>query len=200
MGIGPGSKTTFSNDVLKLELSGPAREHLSIIDVPGIFRKKSEGKTTEADMELVRNMVIGYMKNPRSVMLAVVPANADIATQEITEMAVKYDPKGIRTLGILTKPDLVDKKAEMPILEIVEGTREKLALGWHIVRNLGQAELDDPNSDRDMLEKTFFEKTTPWDRLDPERVGIKSLQGRLQDVLTEHVRREFPGKSMAVCS
>lgn len=195
MGITKGSKTTFSNDVLKLELSGPAREHLSIIDVPGIFRKKSEGKTTDEDMKLVRSMVESYMENPRSVMLAVVPANADIATQEITEMAAKYDAKGIRTLGILTKPDLVDPGAEQPIIEIVEGKREKLLLGWHVVRNFGAIELGDPNLDRKKFEMKFFETRDPWNRLEPDRVGVKTLQSRLQEVLTDHVRREFPGES-----
>lgn len=41
-----------------------------------------------------------------------VPANIDIATQEIVQMAEDADPTGRRTLGVLTKPDLVDKGAE----------------------------------------------------------------------------------------
>lgn len=157
MGVGEGATTTFSNDVLKLKLSGPSREHLSIVDVPGIFRKTSEGRTTDADMRMVRHMVSGYMQNPRSVMLAVIPANFDIATQEILDMAKKEDPNGMRTLGIFTKPDLVDKGAEESIIEVVEGHREQLALGWHIVRNLAQWQLDDTAVDRDMLEREFFQ-------------------------------------------
>lgn len=73
-------KPTFSNDVLLLEISGPEQEHLSVIDVPGIFKSTTEGVTTKADIQLVRNMVKGYMDNPRSVMLAVVPASIDLAT------------------------------------------------------------------------------------------------------------------------
>jgi hypothetical protein len=78
-------KPTFSNDVLRLEISGPEQEHLSVIDVPGIFKSTTEGVTIKADIQLVRNMVKGYMDNPRSVMLAVVPASIDLATQEILE-------------------------------------------------------------------------------------------------------------------
>jgi len=48
---------------------------------------------------MVRNMVTSYMKNPRSVILAVIPANVDIATQEILDMAAECDEKGERTLG-----------------------------------------------------------------------------------------------------
>ena len=87
MGLGSqnesGSSGTFSEDVLRLEISGPDQPHFSIVDVPGIFRKTTEGVTTEEDRIMVRAMVQRYMQNPRSVMLAVIPANQDIATQEI---------------------------------------------------------------------------------------------------------------------
>jgi len=80
-------------------------------------------------MNLVRQMVGRHLSNPRSIILlvydefqldrtplidvrAVVPANVDIATQEIIQMAEDADPNGQRTLGVLTKPDLVDKGAE----------------------------------------------------------------------------------------
>ena len=112
---------TFSDDVLKIEISGPKQQHLSVIDVPGIFRNTMEGMTTDSDIEVVRNMVNHYMKNPRSVILAVIPANVDIATQEILKMAQKCDAKGERTLGVLTKPDLVDKGAENRVVDLVEG-------------------------------------------------------------------------------
>jgi hypothetical protein len=80
-------------------------------------------------MDLVRQMVGKHLSNPRSIILsiyndlqfdrtplinvrAVVPANIDIATQEIIQMAEDADPNGQRTLGVLTKPDLVDRGAE----------------------------------------------------------------------------------------
>ena len=114
---------TFSDDVLKIEICGPKQQHLSVIDVPGIFHNTTAGVTTDADMEVVRNMVNNYMKNPRSVILAVIPANVDIATQEILKMAEKCDAKGQRTLGVLTKPDLVDRGAEHRVVDLVEGKK-----------------------------------------------------------------------------
>ena len=80
-------------------------------------------------MDLVRQIVGKHLSNPRSIILlvcddlqfdrtpltdirAVVPANVDIATQEIIQMAEDSDLHGQRTLGVLTKPDLVDKGAE----------------------------------------------------------------------------------------
>lgn len=151
------SRKTFADDVLKIEICGPEQQHLSIIDVPGIFKKTTQGVTTKADMIMVRNMVRSYMQNRRSVVLAVIPANVDIATQEILEMADECDPNGQRTLGVLTKPDLVDKGAEKSVIDIIDGKSHPLNLGWCIVRNPGQQALADHSNDRNAAESLFFQ-------------------------------------------
>lgn len=69
---------------------------------------------------MVRNMVLRYMQNRRSIMLTVVSANVDIATQEIIELAREVDPSGERTLPILTKPNLVNKGAENKVIDLIE--------------------------------------------------------------------------------
>ena len=186
-----GSKSTFSSNVLRLEISGP-KDYLSVIDVPGIFKRTTSGVTTKTDMEMVERMVHGYMKNPRSVLLTVVSANVDIATQEILEKAEEVDPDGIRTLGVLTKPDLVDKGAEKNVVDLVEGRKHQLKLGWHILRNASQDELNKRVADRDVTERIFFAGQSPWNTLDEERVGIASFRDRLQEILADHIRREFP--------
>ena len=177
MGLGEqqnaAGKATFSEDVLKLEVSGPDQEHFSVVDVQGIFRKTTEGVTTKTDMRMVETMVRGYMENPRSVMLTVIPSNVDIATQDILTMAEDVDGDGYRTLGVLTKPDLVDD--ETPLIELIEGRRHKLNLGWCIVRNPSQKQLNDPNNDRYAIEEDFFRSVAPWNSLPKDRVGVKAL-------------------------
>ncbi|KAJ5162314.1 hypothetical protein N7492_007706 [Penicillium capsulatum] len=184
-------KPTFSSHVLQLEICGPDEDHVTVIDIPGIFRTTTEGRTTKADITVVRNMVLQYMRNPRSVILAVVPCNVDIATQDIIEMAKEVDPLGKRTLRILTKPDLVDEGAENTILNLIEAQNQTGRLGWIVVRNLGQRQLDNDDVDRDTEEMAFFQNP-PWDCLRPENYGIKTLKSRLQEVLSTNVRRTFP--------
>jgi hypothetical protein len=137
-------------------------------------------------------MVQSYMENPRSVMLAVVPANVDVATQEILEMAVDVDPDGERTLGVLTKPDLVDQGAEPRVIDLLEGRSHTLKLGWHVVRNPGQLQLADLSLDRGRLEQDFFIVSSPWRDVDEDRRGVESLRVRIQAVLADLVRQEFP--------
>lgn len=185
-------KPTFSNDILCLEVSGPEQEHLSVIDVPGIFKSTTEGVTTKADIELVRNMVKSYMDNPRSIMLAVIPANGDVATQEILELASEANPTQDRTLGVLTKPDLVDRGAESTVVKLLEGQTRPMKLGWRTIRNPGQMELSDKELDRDALEARFFRSQAPWNSIDEDKVGIDALRERLKDVLSQLVKQEFP--------
>jgi hypothetical protein len=186
----PG-QSTFSDDVLRIELCGPNKTHLSVIDVPGIFRTPTEGVTTKDDMSLVRNMVHRYIENSRTIILAVVPANVDIATQEILNLAAEVDSSGERTLGVLTKPDLVDKGTEQDIMDLVQGKRNKLKLGYCVVRNRGQQDRAASSAERHKMEIDFF-KAQPWSSLGADRVGISALYPRLRDLLSKITRREFP--------
>ena len=192
---GSAGKKTFSGDVMKIEIDGPTEQHLSVIDIPGIFKKTTAGITTKADINMIRNMNLSFMSNERSVILAVIPANVDIATQEILEMAAGCDEAGNRTLGVLTKPDLIDKGAEGPVVNILKGTTHHLNLGWCIVRNPGQKDLEDSAHDRDSMEKLFFQTQDPWKNVDKEKAGVEALKMRLVDVLGEMVTREFPAVS-----
>jgi len=188
--LAPG-QSTFSDDMLKIELGGPSRQHLSVIDVPGIFRTPTYGVTTKEDMTLVRRMVKSYIKDSRTIILAVIPAPVDIATQEILSMAEEADQLGQRTLGVLTKPDLVDKGGEELVMDLVHGTKNKLNLGYCMVRNRGQQEKALSSTDRRQNERHFF-STSPWSALDKSRVGIPALQDRLRELLVDITRREFP--------
>jgi hypothetical protein len=193
---GPGqplesSQSTFSEDLLSIELCGPDKQNLSIIDIPGIFRTPTEGVTTEGDMQLVRRIMYRHIRDERTIILAVVPSNTDIATQEILSIAKEFDPNGLRTLGVLTKPDLIDNGGEENVMALVEGKRNPLRLGYCIVRNRGQSELSSDPTARHRKEKDFF-STEPWSRLGRDRVGTPALQRRLQGLLVSLTRREFP--------
>lgn len=77
----------FSDDVLRVELSGPDHDNLSIIDVPGIFRVPTPGVTTKEDIELVKGMVRTYIEDEKTIILAVLAANVDLANQEILDVS-----------------------------------------------------------------------------------------------------------------
>lgn len=188
--ISSSDGSIFSEDILKIEICGPDEDYLTVIDVPGIFRDATEGITTKADIELVYNMVKEYIKNNRTIILAVLPSNIDIATQEILSLAKEHDKAGERTLGVLTKPDLVtEHSAQVAVCNLVLGKKRPLTLGYYVVRSRG-ADNDD-NFDH-VVEEQMFQKE-PWSGLPKDRLGVQALRLRLGELLGQITHREFPG-------
>ncbi|KAH0434589.1 hypothetical protein CcaCcLH18_05200 [Colletotrichum camelliae] len=187
-------ENTFSEDVLKIEKYGPDEDHLTIIDVPGIFRNTTEGVTTNGDKELVKSMVKRYIKDSRTIILAILPSNVDVATQEILTLAAEADPAGDRTLGILTKADLLkENTAKAAVVSLVEGKRKTLKLGYHIVTNRGgddAGEEDDTVASLRQREAMFDDQ--PWNDISRGRIGVQALRERLADLLGEITDRAFP--------
>lgn len=182
-----GHGAVFSEDVLKVEVYGPHEDYLTIIDVPGIFRTTTQG-TTKDDMVMVRDLVKSYIKEDRTIILAVLPSNVDIATQEILELAEEYDKNGERTLGVLTKPDLVlEPSAQAAVCDLVQGKKRPLTLGYFLVRNRGANSCSVEPSELDQIFRL-----QPWNDLPHDRVGIPALRKQLGSLLIEISRREFP--------
>ena len=127
------NNSTFSEDLLNIELCGLDKQNFSVIDIPGIFRTPTEGVTTEGDMALVRRIMYHHIRDERTIILAVIPSNTDVATQEILTIAKEVGSNGLRTLGVLTKPDLIDNGGEEGVMSLVEGKRNPLRLGYCIV-------------------------------------------------------------------
>ncbi|KAK8009228.1 dynamin [Apiospora marii] len=177
----------FSKDVLRIEKRGPDEDYLTVIDVPGIFRNANEGVTTTEDVGLVIEMVKQYIQDSRTIILAVLAGNGHIDNQEILTLASQCDPTGERTLGVLTKPDLVKEPSErQKVCDLVLGKKRPLTLGYYVVRNCGPDET---------LEEWRADKTlemVPWSGLPKERVGPSALRTRLRELSEQLTRREFP--------
>ncbi|KAL3960769.1 hypothetical protein ACCO45_005886 [Purpureocillium lilacinum] len=192
MGSGVSTSTAgaFSEDILKIEIYGPD-DHLTVIDVPGIFRVPTPGLTTEMDIKLVENMVKRYMDNSRTIVLAVMPCNVDIATQEILKLAEAADPEGTRTMGVLTKPDLALEKATRgAVLDLVRGKRSNLKLGYYVVKNRSADDATSTLAQRTQAEKVFF-SSPEWSGV-VERCGVSTLKERLRHLLMKISKEEFP--------
>ena len=192
MGIDENSKT-FSNDVLRVEISGPTQPQLTLVDLPGVFHA-ANARQTEQDREAVEALVTSYMKKSRSIILAVVSAKNDLNNQVVTKLTRTIDPDGRRTLGIITKPDTLHagSNSEKDFYALAQNKDVKFALGWAIVKNRDFDTRHTTNAERDEAEKEFFSKGI-WASLPKVQVGIASLRTRLSRVLRNQIIAELPG-------
>lgn len=127
--------------------------------------------------------------------MVVVPANVDIATTEALRMAQEVDPQGDRTIGILTKPDLVDKGTEDKVVDVVRNLVFHLKKGYMIVKCRGQQDIKHRMSLDKALqrERIFFEDHAHFrDLLEEGKATIPCLAERLTSELIMHICKTLP--------
>ncbi|KAF1346425.1 interferon-induced GTP-binding protein Mx [Lizonia empirigonia] len=191
MGIDDRSRV-FSSDILRLELSGPEQPHLTLVDLPGLFQAGNRSQS-DADSETVKPLVLSYMRSPRSIILAVVSAKNDFNNQSITKYSRQIDPQGLRTLGLITKPDTLDEgsDSERFYIELAQNKDVKFRLGWHVLRNRDYTSRDSSTEVRNKIEAQFFASGV-WKSLPPNQVGVHSLKSRLSKILKDHIVAQLP--------
>jgi GTPase SAR1 family protein len=191
MGI-DGEARSFSNDVLRIELSGPEQPHLTLVDLPGLFSAGNKAQS-ESDADAVKALVLSYMRNPRSIILAVVSAKNDFANQIVTKYTRDVDVDGTRTLGIITKPDTLDagSESERSYLVLAKNEDVYFRLGWHVLRNRDFDTRTVSADQRDEIERNFF-ATGVWTELIRSHVGISALRPRLSHLLRQQILAELP--------
>lgn len=92
MGISDGN-SAFAEDTLSIEIQGPTRPQLTLVDIPGIIQSSTRG-VSNADVAMVAGITERYIKQHRTICLAVVSATNDAANQPILQQVRKFDPRG----------------------------------------------------------------------------------------------------------
>jgi GTPase SAR1 family protein len=182
----------FSRDILSIEIEGPSRPQLTLVDVPGLIQTETKGVTRQ-DRDMVTEITDFYIRQPRTICLAVVSAMNDYANQPILTKVREVDPTGERTLGIITKPDRLDQGSGSEAAFLVLARNEDIffKLGWHVVKNRKFEEVSFSFEERNASEAFFF-RNSNFKTLPSDCVGIDALRVRLSALLFEHVKRELP--------
>ncbi|KAI9641929.1 hypothetical protein NHQ30_009798 [Ciborinia camelliae] len=189
----PGSPSpAFARDVLSIEISGPTRPQLTLVDLPGLIASETE-EATIADVEMVARITEHYIKQPRTICLPVISAKNDIGNQGILTRVKVHDKNGDRTLGIITKPDTLDagSGSEESFIRLAKNENVRFKLGWHVVRNRKFEETHFNLMERNMKEISWFQESN-FKELPQASVGIAQLRIRLSVLLFEHIQRELP--------
>ena len=199
-----GSKAVSSEPIM-LSIRAANAPSLTLVDMPGLTKVATADQPASVVADIER-MAKKFIVSENVVIVAVSAANADIATSDGVRLAKEVDPRSERTLGVLTKLDLMDKGTDAT--DVLNGKAVHLALGWCAVVNRSQ---DDIRRGVDMRaarenERVWFEthgETYGTERAKDEHadtipdttapnVGTDALVNALVRVLGERVRREIP--------
>ncbi|NWV33960.1 MX protein, partial [Grantiella picta] len=189
-----GPRGAISGELISLEVRSPDVPDLTLIDLPGIARVAvgDQPKDIGDQIKMLLKRIIGCKE---TINLVVVPCNVDIATTEALKMAQEVDPSGERTLGILTKPDLVDRGTEESIINILQNRVIPLKKGYMIVKCRGQQDIHNKMSlaAAIQLEKKFFESHTHFRIIMEEgKATIPHLAEKLTNELVKHIIKTLP--------
>ena len=154
--------------------------NLTLVDLPGLTKVPVGDQPTDIERQ-IKSLVLDYISKPNAVILAVSPANVDLANSDALKLARTVDPRGLRTLGVLTKLDLMD--AGTNALDILTGRTYPLKLGFVGVVNRSQQDImqDVPMSESRQKEEDFF-RNHPIYRNLAHRCGTKYLAKTLNSV------------------
>ncbi|CAG0894521.1 unnamed protein product [Darwinula stevensoni] len=179
----------ISSRPINLRLYSPYVLQLTLVDLPGLTKNPVNDQPTNIE-QLLRDMILEYIEPENTLILAVIPAPEDLANSDALKLARQVDPAGERTIGVLTKLDLMDRGTDAR--EVLENKIIPLKRGYVGVVNRSQADITGGKSMKAAreAEEAFFKEN--YKNL-TGRVGTKVLQQVLNRQLEEHIREKLPG-------
>ncbi|KAG6394995.1 hypothetical protein SASPL_145586 [Salvia splendens] len=207
-----GRSKQISTVPIYLSIYSPNVVNLTLIDLPGLTKvavgefaifmfllsfviatvsSSLNGQPDSIVMD-IENMVRSYIEKPNCIILAISPANQDLATSDAIKISREVDPKGERTFGVLTKIDLMDKGTDA--VDILEGKAYRLQFPWIGVVNRSQQDI---NKNVDMIaarrrEREYFAQSPEYKHL-AHRMGSEHLGKILSKHLEAVIKSRIPG-------
>ncbi|KAG7086544.1 vacuolar protein sorting-associated protein 1 [Marasmius oreades] len=163
---------------------------LTLVDLPGQTRVPVGDQPKDIEKQ-IRDMLLKYISKPACIILAVSPANVDLANSDGLKLAREVDPEGNRTIGVLTKIDLMDVGTD--VVDILAGRIIPLRMGYVPVVNRGQRDIDSAKSIAKALdaERDFFENHPSY-KGKAQYCGTPFLTRKLNMILMHHIRATLP--------
>ncbi|XP_039586155.1 dynamin-3 isoform X1 [Passer montanus] len=185
-----GMNKGISSVPINLRIYSPHVLSLTLIDLPGITKVPVGDQPPDIEQQ-IRDMIMQFISRENCLILAVTPANTDLANSDALKLAKEVDPQGLRTIGVITKLDLMDEGTDAR--EVLENKLLPLRRGYIGVVNRSQKDIDGKKDIKAAIlaERKFF-LSHPSYRHMADRMGTPYLQKVLNQQLTNHIRDTLP--------
>lgn len=185
-----GDNKGISNVGIHLKIYSPNVLNLTLVDLPGITKVPVGDQPEDIEFQ-IREMCLEFVSNPNSIVLAVTAANGDLANSDALKMAKEVDGEGCRTIGVLTKLDLMDDGTDA--MDMLLGRVIPLKKGFVGVVNRSQKEINENVKIKDSCEKemAFFNNHISYRGIS-HKMGTHYLTKMLNTILMHHIRDCLP--------
>ncbi|CAI7678403.1 unnamed protein product [Penicillium pancosmium] len=185
-----GKNAGISPIPINLRIYSPNVLTLTLVDLPGLTKVPVGDQPKDIEKQ-IKDMVLKYISKPNAIILAVTSANQDLANSDGLKLAREVDPEGQRTIGVLSKVDLMDEGTD--VVDILAGRIIPLRLGYVPVVNRGQRDIENKKPIAYALEneKNFFENHKAY-RNKASYCGTPYLARKLNLILMMHIKQTLP--------
>ncbi|ORY40379.1 hypothetical protein BCR33DRAFT_699452 [Rhizoclosmatium globosum] len=185
-----GKNAGVSPQPINLRIYSPNVLTLTLIDLPGLT-KVAVGDQPKDIERLIKDMIMKFITKPNCIILSVTAANTDLANSDGLKLAREVDPEGVRTIGVLTKIDLMDPGTD--VVDILANRVIPLRLGFVPVVNRGQRDIDNNKKISLALdsERQYFENHAAY-RSKAQFCGTPFLARKLNMILMHHIKNTLP--------
>ncbi|KAJ4318565.1 vacuolar protein sorting-associated protein 1 [Fusarium piperis] len=185
-----GRNAGISPAPINLRIYSPNVLTLTLVDLPGLTKVPVGDQPRDIERQ-IREMVLKHIGKSNAIILAVTAANQDLANSDGLKLAREVDPEGQRTIGVLTKVDLMDEGTD--VIDILSNRVIPLRLGYVPVVNRGQRDIDNKKAINQALEaeKNFFENHKAY-RNKSSYCGTPYLARKLNLILMMHIKQTLP--------
>ena len=185
-----GSDKKIVNKPIYLTIHSPDVPNLTLIDLPGFTKIEMDDQNSNISNE-IESLVLEYIQKENTIILAISPANYDIANSDGLQYAKKVDPNRDRTFGVMTKIDIMDKGTDA--CDYLSGKQYKLKHGYIGIKCRSQEDNNKGKTIKQALEeeRKFF-ATHPAYKDFAETQGTEMLANKLSEILAEHIKKLMP--------
>ena len=185
-----GEDKRISSTPIHLRLRAPHLPNISLVDLPGLTMVACTDKGQPCDIkEQLRTLVREWASPERTIIACVMPARTDLEADVALDLVKEIDPTGIRTVGVITKPDLMSTH-DGDLTKYLRGDVSRdlqLGLGYYCVRGRStEATL----AEAETTATAYFNTATY--RGVAHRCGTSVLTKGLAHALSEYVRSHLP--------
>lgn len=191
-----GKNLGISPVPINLRIYSPHVLTLTLVDLPGLTKVPVGDQPKDIERQ-IRDMLMKYITKPNAIILSVNASNTDLANSDGLKLAREVDPEGSRTIGVLTKVDLMDQGTD--VVDILAGRVIPLRFGYIPVINRGQRDIEAKKTIRDALrdEADFFENHPSY-KAKSQFCGTPYLAKKLNGILLHHIKSTLPDIKMRI--
>ncbi|KAI3704391.1 hypothetical protein L1987_74609 [Smallanthus sonchifolius] len=185
-----GENKRVSNKEICLRICSNRVLDMTLVDLPGMTKVPVGDQPLDVETQ-IRNMILSYIKQPRCLILAITPANSDLANSDALHIAGIADPDGNRTIGVLTKLDIMDRGTDA--CSLLLGKTIPLRLGYIGVVNRCQEDIELNRGIHDGLasEEAFFQSHPVYNGV-ADCCGIPQLAKKLNQIFVQYIFKMLP--------